>query len=792
MEEQHHWKKKQQKQLAPEDDEEVLETFTNQESLKPFFEESFDENAYVTSIVSVKLITNQLERLQVGIDAIQKELNTQVANRHADLITQATGIQKLEDVLVMITSRVTTLHKNVARIKTKVMEPYEKIVALSNKLVRMQTACELLRRANKFVSLITKLKGHIRGGDNEMIRAAHILFEIQNYMADSRLRGVHVVERQRTFVIEVKEDLERKAREKLRQGLYPLKHQSLTAGLQVFSNLGVLKEEVENLISQKLKSLQVALSSLFTPSIQGRQPHSLTDSEIRAYVWDVINTVLKLFLKISFESRTLHVVMKKKKAQTSYLSFSEIVEPSTGGIAHRVCFDMLSMMKKEFTSTQVNSKAKRVLEANFPKVLHLFTEKWRKISHNFNAETSSQLLRQEGLALRECLRCFEDAYVGGSLSRMFDNVNRMFDGVTFAAPSNEDIMELIKVMNAELLASQTDAPLQFSIVRNILKACESFCLKTKKIVVPDASALAVSMKASVSMKRNISLVNSLFFFSEQFSKAMDGVELSLRIKFSPECRSLLAKAKQRCDDLLLSVFTPLFDSSRVYLLASVSKMHDSPLSVNTSASSDHLNKQCTQFMEELKIDVSHIQEQVFARFECISILQPYVESLMREMMEFYVINICIFDSLDQEDKLTLTADLAQFEIALEPLVQSSFKRPQELGAQYKMLRAVRLVLFKEPSEIIANTLDLPKSFMLHYLFSQTDREMASPRMCDGSDYFDYGNWMLQNSEEKRLESSHLALSKYGRKQSSRGGSYQQHPLYPLLLSFHASATSNNK
>lgn len=70
----------------------------------------------------------------------------------------------------MITARVEGLQKSVRRIKDKLRAPYEHIAQKTRRLERMQTACELLRRTVRFLTLVSKLRQQRSGGDKDMSR----------------------------------------------------------------------------------------------------------------------------------------------------------------------------------------------------------------------------------------------------------------------------------------------------------------------------------------------------------------------------------------------------------------------------------------------------------------------------------------------------------------------------------------------------------------------------------------------------------------------------------------------
>lgn len=55
-------------------------------------------------------VSEQLSRLSLGINLLDKELNKQVFEKHEDLVSQATWVDKLESVLALMQAHVQVLH----------------------------------------------------------------------------------------------------------------------------------------------------------------------------------------------------------------------------------------------------------------------------------------------------------------------------------------------------------------------------------------------------------------------------------------------------------------------------------------------------------------------------------------------------------------------------------------------------------------------------------------------------------------------------------------------------------
>uniref|UniRef100_A0ABI7X7S5 Conserved oligomeric Golgi complex subunit 5 N-terminal domain-containing protein n=1 Tax=Felis catus TaxID=9685 RepID=A0ABI7X7S5_FELCA len=112
------------------------------ECYSDFLNEDFDVKTYTSQSIHQAVIAEQLAKLAQGISQLDKELHLQVVARHEDLLAQATGIESLEGVLQMMQTRIGALQGAVDRMKAKIVEPYNKIVARTAQLARLQGETE--------------------------------------------------------------------------------------------------------------------------------------------------------------------------------------------------------------------------------------------------------------------------------------------------------------------------------------------------------------------------------------------------------------------------------------------------------------------------------------------------------------------------------------------------------------------------------------------------------------------------------------------------------------------------
>uniref|UniRef100_A0A8C7HQ45 Component of oligomeric golgi complex 5 n=1 Tax=Oncorhynchus kisutch TaxID=8019 RepID=A0A8C7HQ45_ONCKI len=116
-----------------------------------------------------------LAKLAQCISQLDKELHSQVVARHEELLAQATGIESLEGLMQINSLNLFVFSR---RIRTKIVDPYNKIVARTAQLARLQGACDLLRSFIRILYLSKCLLGQLQGGSREIAKAAQSLNEL--------------------------------------------------------------------------------------------------------------------------------------------------------------------------------------------------------------------------------------------------------------------------------------------------------------------------------------------------------------------------------------------------------------------------------------------------------------------------------------------------------------------------------------------------------------------------------------------------------------------------------------
>ena len=88
-----------------------------------------------------------------------------MASHYEDLISQATGVERLEAHLEMLRSHLSTLSSSAERLRARIREPHRALKAQTTTLSRLQETCDLLRRVIRTLQLGKRLQTQqLQGG----------------------------------------------------------------------------------------------------------------------------------------------------------------------------------------------------------------------------------------------------------------------------------------------------------------------------------------------------------------------------------------------------------------------------------------------------------------------------------------------------------------------------------------------------------------------------------------------------------------------------------------------------
>lgn len=102
-------------------------------------------------------VSAALSKLSYAVDDLNKQLRTEINTHHAALLIQAGSVSSLEDNLRQIRGGLEEVESSVDRLRRKISMPYAELSSSLERLVKLQRASDLARRASRFVTLARRL-----------------------------------------------------------------------------------------------------------------------------------------------------------------------------------------------------------------------------------------------------------------------------------------------------------------------------------------------------------------------------------------------------------------------------------------------------------------------------------------------------------------------------------------------------------------------------------------------------------------------------------------------------------
>ncbi|XP_034145911.1 conserved oligomeric Golgi complex subunit 5 isoform X2 [Esox lucius] len=752
------------------------------ECYSDFLTEDFDVKTYTAQAIHHAVIAEQLAKLAQGISQLDKELHSQVVARHEELLAQATGIESLEGVLQMMQTRIAALQGAVDRIRTKIVEPYNKIVARTAQLARLQVACDLLRRIIRILYLSKRLHGQLQGGSREITKAAQSLNELDYLSQGVDLSGIDVIENDLLLISRARLEVENQAKRLLEQGMEIQNPTQVGTALQVFYNLGNLRETISGVVggyqtaiqdnvsaALDIKGLTQPASSRGAPG-RAVMPTPGNTAAFRAALWTNLEKLMDQICAACGQVQHLQKVLTKKRDPVTHVCFiDEIIKDAQSDILYTFWSDVTHTLSVEFQrATAASSFLKQALEGEYPKLLRLYNDLWRRLQQ-YSSSIQGAISSSAGLdsaldlpstdtdnqdlftqtkqdydpekALKNSLQPYEAAYLSKSLSRLFDPINLVFPMGGRNPPSHDELDSIIKTISSELNVASVDPGLSAAVAKNAAKTVQLFCVKSEQLLSTQGDASQVIGPLTEGQRRNVAVVNSLFRIHQAVAKVISGLG-----SCPTAAEQAISASLEEVQALMASAIQPLLLSVSDSIEAIIITMHQEDFSGSLTAPGKP-DVPCSLYMRELQGFVGRVMSDYFRHFQCVDFVYDNTERIAQRCITLFIRHASLLRPLGEGGKMKLAADFAQMELAVGPLC----RRVSELGKPYRLLRSFRPLLFQN-SELIASSPAvgdlIPYSTLLNFLFSRAPSELKSPHQRAEWSIARYSQWLDDHPSER--------------------------------------------
>ncbi|KAG2322172.1 hypothetical protein Bca4012_057026 [Brassica carinata] len=783
-----------------------LDSFANDPILSPFLSPSFSSSSFSSAALASGSPASTAERLHQAIRLLDSQLRSDVVSRHPELLSQLSSLSHAEISLSSLRSSVSSLQSSIRRVRSDLSEPVRSVRSKSVQLSNLHSAAELLSHSVRALRLSKKLRDLTDDGSDhpekiDLAKAAQLHFEILAMCREYDLFGIDVIDEEIKFVKEIGERLRSEAMKVLERGVEGLNQDEVGTGLQVFYNLGELKQTVDQLVNKykgvAVKSVGVAMDMKAVSSGLGPggirssgAPHIGGGGKVRDALWQRMASCMdQLYSLVVAVWHLQRVLSKKRDPFTHVLLLDEVIKEGDSMLTDRV-WDALvkaftSQMKSAFTAS---SFVKEIFTMGYPKLVSMIENLLERISRDTNVKGVLPAVDSERKEqMVSCIAIFQTAFLSLCFGRLSDLVNSIFPMSSRGSlPSKEQISQVLSHIQDEIEAVHPDGRLTLLVLREIGKALSNLAQRAECQISTGPETRQITGPATSTQIRNFTLSQHLQGIHTHISSMVADLPSIAADVLSPHLGAIYAAA---CEPV-----TPLFKAMRDQLESCILQIHDQNFGVDDAA----LDNNTSPYMEELQRSILHFRKEFLSRLlpsaamantaGTESICTRLARQMASRVLIFYIRHASLVRPLSEWGKLRMARDMAELELA----VGQNLFPVEQLGAPYRALRAFRPLIFLETSEMGSSPLiqDLPPSIVLHHLYTRGPDELESPMQKNRLSPKQYSLWLDNQREDQIWKGIKATLDDYAVKIRSRGDKAFS-PVYPLMLQIGLSLTQDN-
>ncbi|XP_030751330.1 conserved oligomeric Golgi complex subunit 5 [Sitophilus oryzae] len=701
--------------------------------------------------------TEQVRKLGEGIETLNKELQKQVLENHDDLLRQANHATKLENVLSIMNMHIQSLFANAERLKTQITVSYEQLEAHTKVLGHLHKASHILRQVSRIQQLSKRL-----ANTSDPLQKATLLQELEQLAGDSELTDVDIITTELRNIRIQQQKVIKLAAGSLNQGIINENLIQTTTALQIFINLGVINDTVNNFIKQNIdecrdiikSALDVNISTSINKSKGGSGRMQFNSSQgFSNKLW---NELEKCF------SGDIYQICKQVKffqITINELHLSNIDK----NLANKFWTDLGKIIQEEINQSSV--AVQQILETDYPKLLKKYYDMANKLNYKqFKFD-------------RFVLKRLENSYLSSSLTKILEPVEDMFKEEN-NIPNHDEIDSLIRIMSSELSVALIEENLSEQVSKNIGKCIKMFNVKIEnKIESGPESAQVIGGTANTGQQKNVQYANILYYLKTQIHRTLINMKESL-----PESSATIINENlESINGLTGSIIEPLIVSINSVIETILVTMHLEPdwLKIQVVANK---NLPCSPYMKELIQFITRVYNTYLVNFHNKEVLSEKCNIIAIKCIDLLVRHSAILRPVGQGGRHRLQSDYHHLEEALKVICPNL----TNLGRPYRLLKSMASLIIQTPEDIIAGQVSgssVPHSTILFMLFSFANLELASPHQNTGWSLPKLSTWLDEHpNETERLDLVAGALQKY-ESMVRQKNSTNYDPVYPLMSNF---------
>ncbi|KAI9193313.1 Golgi transport complex subunit 5-domain-containing protein [Polychytrium aggregatum] len=754
-----------------------------------------------------------LTKLSFNLDHLNKQIFEQVTHHYEDLIHQVTELDQLDSVMVRVQAGMASLNKSFDRLRVSVQQPYEQIRIRTLQVERLQATSELLRSTSRFLHLVRRMNAHMFGGDKEYSSAASSVCELESLLADCDIRGIDAIDAEIAGIDAVKKQLLSEGNRLIENGMTSQNQSEISAGLQIFHNLGSLGSKLVEVVDHLISDLSAAIQECLdvqlinqdstvasAPSTGVRrvtEPGTVNPSAWSSALWSRLESLFDKIYISSVKIYLLERVLSRKRDAITQISFLKTVsERFDGDIFHYYWRSLAASMEREFRlSTKSSQNLQNALQNGYPKLLRLLHDLLLRIDvANGGIKGQGYIDSPEFALLSQTLHSFEASYLSRSLTRLLEPIQQAFPerlgstplvgvavtgGSSKQVPSRDDIERLMRVVSSELEATKFDTRLLKLVGKNVSKALNLYIKKSELWSVKDSNAFSITglITATQAQILNAEIANCLYALKE-------GLWAVVMSEYTePGLLDIVGETVEETHALFQGIVGPLLIAVMRDIEGIIMKIHKEDFSkIVASSGLGRSESSVGTYIIELSNKIRWIQRELFARYQCGEERQDWMRLVGKRTVEFFLRHASIVPIASEPGKLRLAGDLTQLEFALNQWFSGTGMRLEtDIGDCYRALKAFKPLLFLDLGQISTSKpiSAIPPILLVHHLFTRAHPLIPLPTVfCHWSEQ-QYSEWLDAQEPKQAILLLEKCLGQYV-DEANRKGEKEYCVVYPAI------------
>ncbi|KAG2213786.1 hypothetical protein INT46_005241 [Mucor plumbeus] len=744
-----------------------------------FLSEEFDANTYASAIIEESELSTdatdigtELSKLAFSIDIVNKQIQEQVVTNYEALLSQVTGIKELETVLNTVQSNITGLNNSLQTLSHKIRDPYKQLSTYATQLENLQLTCELLRKLHRFILLKRRLEAQLSTSDRDLSTAALTVYELEIIMKETDFDGIDIVTCELSFIEKSRDRVEEEATALLKEGIESQNQAKMASGLQVFHNMKQMGDRVQTITQAMLDNLiqdikkvidmqsvqdelkhqgtsggQQQMSSP-TMSVRGNSNVGINQKQLAAAVWSRMESLMTKMSDQCIKVYSLEKVLEIKKDALTHVSFLDEVSKTLD--ANSLVSYFWRILSANFeqelkNATKASTFLQSIFVGDYPKLLKLLHDFFSRVALHNGTLLSDYSQTPEYVIMLRSFNTFQTSFLTKSLQRMYDSVNSTFPtygGLARTPPGRNNVLNITRIIGHELETASFEPHLSQAVAKNAVKALSNFCVKCERL--------------------------SVWKILEEYpEKIVD----------------IVKKGADDCQVLMMKIGNKLIESIKKDVEGVLLKIHQEDFSGKIRRNFDP-EADKSSYMKELQRHVRYYHTTILQNFSCGAEPKTWVRQISKYILYVFIFQASIVRPLSEAGKLKLAGDMAELEFTISQFMSEYGARTEEVGDEYKALRAFRPLLFLDSAQLTAahHTSGLSKVVLIHHLIVRSQQQSKSlplPYTIYDLSRQEYMTWMETQNNEK--EAVQLAVDAIKNGSKLKKSELDEIPEYRLIM-----------